>query len=59
MLHPLRRHETMAEVPNEGFEMDFKKHTVTVHFDFGGKPSKHHLETLGAGLNGIFRSQHS
>ena len=54
MLHPLRRHEAMAEIPNEGFEMDSKRHTVTLHFDFGGKPSKDHLETLGAGLNGIF-----
>ena len=54
MLHPLRRHEAMAETPNEGFEMDSKKHTVTLHFDFGGKPSKDHLKTLGEALNGIF-----
>ena len=52
MLHPLRRDGTMSQIPNE---MDLaKKHTVTLHFDFGEKPSEGHLETLGRDLNGIF-----
>ena len=55
MLQPLRRDETISHIPNERGDLEAaKKHTVTLHFDFGAKPAKDHLETLGVGLNSFF-----
>ena len=55
MLHPLRQDRVTSPHHNERIGIDHtKKHTVTLHFDFGVKPSQRDLETLGGSLNSIF-----
>ena len=56
MLHPIQRDGMLSQVPDKSCAIDqTKKHTVTLHFDFGEKPSDRNLETLGQGLNDLFR----
>ena len=62
MLHPLQRQglnekELVNQLSRkEAASLDpFKRHTLTLHFDFGDKPSKIYIETLGREVSGIFR----
>lgn len=56
MLHPIRRDGVVCQSPSNISGTDqTRKHTVTLHFDFGEKPSDRILETLGQGLNNSFK----
>lgn len=57
MLHPLQRQGSDTRLsPKEAACLDpFKRHTLTLHFDFGANPSQTYIETLGRELNDIFR----
>ena len=56
MLHPIQRDGTVSQIPKQKFDInEAKKHTVTLHFDFASKPSNPHLETLGQGMNEMFK----
>lgn len=55
MLHPLDRNGTTAQSPaKEGNSLEARRHTLTLHFDYGEKPSGSSIETLGFQLNKIF-----
>ena len=56
MLHPIRRDGTVSQSSKQKLGIDqTKKHTVTLHFDFTSQPSEGNLETLGKGINDMFR----
>ena len=62
MLHPLKRQGLNEQrlvdqlSRKEAASLDpFKRHTLTLHFDFGDKPSQISITALGQELNGIFR----
>ena len=62
MLHPLQRQglneQGSVNQPSqkEAESLDpFKRYTLTLHFDFGDKPSPIPIETIGRELNGVFR----
>lgn len=59
MLHPLHKPQkdgSPTELSSEGNTNlnPFKRHTVTLHFDFGDQPSPAHVEMLGRQLNQVF-----
>ncbi|MCJ1396466.1 hypothetical protein MMC18_009356 [Xylographa bjoerkii] len=56
MLHPITSDcSTSASQRREPPSPDpAKRHTVTLHFDFGDKPTKEHLEKFGLELDDIF-----
>ena len=56
MLHPLRRGDARAQSPPKDTpdESKAKRHTLTLQFDFGEKPSSDNVERLGHGLNEVF-----
>ena len=56
MLHPLQSHGPKAQFsrPESAPLEEAKRQTVTLHFDFGEKPSVEDIETLGMGLNRVF-----
>lgn len=56
MLHPLRRGDARAQSPPKDApdESKAKRHTLTLHFDFGEKPSRDNIGRLGNGLNEVF-----
>ena len=62
MLHPLQKKGLNEQglvnqlTLKKAASLDpFKRHTLTLHFDFGNKPSQIHIETIGRELNGVFR----
>lgn len=56
MLHPLDRNCTTTQSPSkESSSLDpTKRQTLTLHFDFGERPSNSSIEKLGLQLNNIF-----
>ena len=55
MLHPLDPNGTPQSPSKEGPSLDpTKRQTLTMHFDFGDKPSLESIKTLGLQLNNIF-----
>lgn len=55
MLHPLHHHHKGNQSSDETSKITgASRHMVTLHFDFGEKPSNEHLETIGQKLNEIF-----
>lgn len=56
MLHPLETEGLSASMPDEEVSRSelAKGPTLTLHFDFGQKPSKTHIEIFGRGLNKFF-----
>lgn len=56
MLHPLDRNCTTTQSPSkESSSLDLtKRQTLTLHFDFGERPSNSSIEKLGLQLNNIF-----
>ena len=56
MLHPLDRNYTTTQSPSkESSSLDLiKRQTLTLHFDFGERPSNSSIEKLGLQLNNIF-----
>lgn len=55
MLHPLQPDSADDDKSYETRPSELAdRHIVTLHFDFGGKPSGKNLETLGRNFNEIF-----
>ncbi|KAI4188650.1 MAG: hypothetical protein LQ346_005271 [Caloplaca aetnensis] len=55
MLHPIRKDRVDSDKASKVPPMDQGNgHIVTLHFDFGDKPSEDDMTTLGQGLNEIF-----
>lgn len=55
MLHPLDPNGTPQSPSKEGPSLDpTKRQTLTLHFDFGDKPSQESIKTIGLQLNNIF-----
>ena len=62
MLHPLQRQGLNEQGSVKQLSLKkaasvdpFKRHTLTLHFDFGDKPSQIHIGIIGRKLNGVFR----
>lgn len=55
MLHPLQADRTMSERSGPGLAMEpADGHRVTLHFEFGRKPSDERLRSLGERFNEVF-----
>ena len=55
MLGPLRQEQQGNQAVDQDSTLrEATKHTVTLRFDFGEKPSEDHLRTLGRAFNDIF-----
>jgi len=56
MLHPIQRDGTALPNPKQKLNIvQTKNHTVTIHIDFASQPSKHSVQTLGEGMNELFK----
>ena len=56
MLHPIRRDGAVSQMPEQDFDANHAtRHTVTLHFDFATRPSRHNIQTLGKGMNELFK----
>ena len=56
MLHPIHSQGPKAQIPPRELSPSelAKQHMVTLHFDFGERPSLEHIEKLGLELNSVF-----